>query len=376
MKPIAPTVFYGLCGEGLGHFSRAAFLVPALLDAGYRVELFTSGRVADLCESRFNGCRVHRVPGLRLRYRDNRLAVLGTILNCMGMAARGPLASLAVARRAALCRPIAGISDYEPVVAWTAFALGLPLIALDHQQIATECEVEFASQARRFPWLLRLSNRMTYLRPTLRIMTSFFPAPLRARRPSDRRRVIGPVLRPEVLQRQSTHGDHVVIYQTSRTLSWLVQILNALPGEKRVYGTGTSQSGQTEQPFSEAAFLDDLASCRFALVNGGHTTISEALHFGKPLLCLPILGQAEQEMNAHQVAKLGFGFTCRADKNTVPDFGLFLRQEAAMRQRIAGERLRCGNDDLLRLVLSHLSAWRAGTPESTGGSARTGRSDL
>lgn len=359
MGTATPTIFYGICGEGLGHYSRAAFLVPRLLDAGYCVELFTSGRVAGLCGERFRESRVHRIQGLRMRYRANTLDVPGTILSYASMAAWWPRALLTVTKRARLCRPVAAISDYEPVVAWAASALRIPLIALDHQQVATECEVESASSDALPGLLLRLSNRMTYVRPKLRVMTSFFPAQLRER--SGRRRtdrtVIGPILRPEVVQRCPTSGGHIVVYQTSRTLEWLDRILSALPGEKRVYGVGRKQSGQPERAFDEDAFLDDLASCRFAVVNGGHTTISEVLYFGKPVLCFPVRGQAEQEINAYHVAKMGFGRDYRIERGEVPDFRGFLRQEKTIRQAIARDGERCGNDDLMRVVLSRLTLW-------------------
>ena len=356
---MTPTVFYGICGEGLGHFSRAAFLVPRLLDAGYSVELFTSGRVASLCDERFRGCRLHHIHGLRMRYRDNALDVPRTILSYTSMAAWWPHALLCVTKRARVCRPVAAISDYEPVVAWVASALRIPLITLDHQQVATECEVEAASSNGLSSLLLRLSNRMTYLRPKLQIITSFFHAPLRERpqRQRTERMIIGPVLRPEVVRRCPTCGSHVVVYQTSHSLGWLDRILSALPGEKRVYGVGRKQSGQSERTFGEDAFLDDLASCRFALMNGGHTTITEALYFGKPVLCFPVRGQAEQEINAHYVAKMGFGKDYRVGKGEVPDFGDFLRQEETILQAIARGKERCGNDDLVRIVLSRLARW-------------------
>ncbi len=357
MSTTTPTVFYGICGEGLGHFARAELLVPQILDAGYSVEVFASGRVADLCDRQFCGCRVNRIGGLRMRYRNNTLDVPATILSYTRMVAWWPRALLCVKRRARICRPVAVISDYEPVVAWAAAALRIPLIALDHQQVATECDLGGAPPAGLSGRLLRLSNRMTYLRPKLRIVTSFFRAPLRKLRRRAERTVIGPVLRPEVVRRRASRGSHVLVYQTSRSLGWLDRILSALPGEKRVYGAGQEQSGQPERTYDEGAFLDDLASCRFALVNGGHTTISEALHFGKPVLCLPVQGQAEQELNAYYVARMGFGKDYRPGKGDVPDFGDFLSQEEAISETIARDRERCGNDDLLQVVLSQLTRW-------------------
>jgi uncharacterized protein (TIGR00661 family) len=357
MTSVPRTVLYGICGEGLGHFSRAAFLVPQLLEAGHEVEIFSSGRVADLCDARFPKCRTHRIGGLRMRYRHNRLSTAGTILSYSRMAVWWVPSLLRVRRRGRACRPIGAISDYEPVVAWAAAAMRVPLIALDHQQVATECELGSALPKGLPGKLLRMSNRMTYLRPRLRIITSFFPAPLLRGHRGAERKVIGPVLRPEVVSRSASRGTHVLVYQTSRSLGWLHRILAALPGEKRVYGAGETQSGHSERPFDEEAFIDDLASCRFAVVNGGHTTISEALHFGKPLICLPVRGQAEQELNARLVADTGVGLEYRPEKGEVPDFADFLRQEEAISATIARSARPCGNDDLLHTVLDRLTQW-------------------
>ena len=355
--PERGSIFYGICGEGLGHFFRAAFLVPRLIEEGYSVELFASGRVADLCEARFPECRVHRVSGLRMHYRANRLNVPRSVLSYAGMGLRGAWSSCRVRKLANDLKPVAVISDYEPVTAWTAFALGIPAIALDHQQIATECDADMTSSSRGTGLLLRQSNRMTYLKPRTRIIVSFFHPPLRRRRQHEDVQLIAPILRPELLRRTPSKGSHVVVYQTSRTFKGLDDVLSALPGEKRVYGAGPAQSGLPEEPFSESGFLDDLASCRFAIVNGGHTTISEALYYGKPVLCFPVLGQVEQEINASYVATLGFGMDYRPESGQVPSFSEFLDRESDIRETIARATPKCGNDELCRVVLDRLDRW-------------------
>jgi len=143
-------------------------------------------------------------------------------------------------------------------------------------------------------------------------------------------------------------------------------VLNALPGEKRVYGVGPAQSGHPEKPFSESAFLDDLASCRFAIVNGGHTTISEALYYEKPVLCFPVRGQVEQEINASYVAALGFGMDYRPVSGEVPDFAEFLDRESSIRETLASAPQKCGNDELCRVVLDRLDRWGRGRKAEIG----------
>lgn len=360
MRARPPGILYGICGEGLGHFARASFLIPALQQARYRVEICTSGRVVNHCRERFPDCPVRAVPGLRMAYSRNRVNVARTMVNYAGLGCRG----VGTVRRLVLDSsgdpPLAVISDYEPVVSWAAGILGVPLVALDHQQVATACKLERGAIRGHSGFLLRASNRMTYPRPDLRLMTSFFRAPLREGAASTAGMLVGPLLRVAVLDRRPRNGEHVVVYQTSRSLEWLDRILGSLPGEKRVYGAGPAQSGQGEKPFDEGAFLDDLASCRFAVVNAGHMTICEALHFGKPIICLPVLGQAEQEMNAHYVETLGVGCSYRPAPGDVPDFGDFLSREDALRETIETTREPCGNAELLSTVLGKLEAWAEG----------------
>lgn len=59
--------------------------------------------------------------------------------------------------------------------------------------------------------------------------------------------------------------------------------------------------------FSEAGFVEDLASARALVANGGFTTLGEAVYLHKPILSVPIKHHAEQILNAFYVEKLGYG---------------------------------------------------------------------
>ena len=60
-------------------------------------------------------------------------------------------------------------------------------------------------------------------------------------------------------------------------------------------------------------FLADLAGAAYAIANGGHNLISEALYYGKPLLCFPVGLFYEQLVNAHLLMRAGFGLWHTAD---------------------------------------------------------------
>lgn len=367
------TVLYGVCGEGFGHLSRAEFLVPRLLDAGYRVVLHSSGRVGRMLPELFPDCECRAIDGLRFRYRDNRLDVLASGLQHARIVLWWPGASLRYTRMMRRERPLAAISDYEPVIARCANYARVPSVAFDHQQVTTICDLRDDLAAHGFGLrAMRFFNAMVNGHPDLRVATSFFhPTARREGRRREPRLLVGPILREEALRRAPTEGDHIAVYQTSDSAGWLDAILARLPGKKRVYGASVAPSADVEpRPRSRDAFLDDLASCRFALVNGGHTGISEALHFGKPILCLPVRRQVEQEMNAAWVERLGFGRAFSSEPGSpLPDFAPFLDRLDEFRRNIAAKAIPCGNEEAARAILGFLAeqaAKRRGAPPVTG----------
>lgn len=357
-KQKGSTVFYGICGEGLGHYSRATVLIGELLAAGYRVEIFSSRRVGKLCREKFNNCQVHEVSGMQMHYENNTMHLPRTTWNNMKSIFHGPGAFSLIMKRARQCRLAGVISDYEPLTSITGNVLRVPVIAFDHQQVTTECRLEKNLVSSFSMGLLHFSNSTTYPWPSARVITSFFHPPWRKKRSGRERLLVGPILRPEVLTQEVECGDHVLVYQTSATMSSLQTVLDSLPGEKRVYGASSGITGHTLCSFNETDFIRDLATCRFAVVNGGYSTLSEALYFGKPVICFPVKNQAEQEINGHYIRHAGFGECYQIDdENDLPDFSAFLAKIERYREHIADNAIPCGNKKLVEYVLNRLDIW-------------------
>lgn len=362
--PTGPWVYYGVNGDGMGHASRALAVIPELLAAGYRVRVFSHGAALRRLQDAWPDTPCHAIPGLRFAYRQNGVDWLRTTARILALMPRGPGAWRLLRRLADADRPLAAVSDYEPVVAHAAARLRLPLVALDHQQFLTELRLDQAADASRARHLraVRLSNRMTYSRPALRVVSNFFAAPFAAPGDPAERLLVGPMLRDAERQARPSAGEHVLVYQTSVSMHWLGDILARLPGEKRVYGADLPAAPDiTLRPFDRDGFLHDLATCRFAVINGGYTTLCEALYLGKPLLCLPIRGQAEQEVNAHYVQALGMGRSFTPAPGERPDLAPFLASLDSCRDAIRRHLLPPGTDhavDSLRAFLARHAATR------------------
>jgi uncharacterized protein (TIGR00661 family) len=126
--------------------------------------------------------------------------------------------------------------------------------------------------------------------------------------------VFPPVVRRALKDFAPTQGEHGVLYLSDSTFQ---SLLPHLEGRKRkfvIYGLG-EQPPRANIEFkrtSTGTFLADLSSCCYVISNAGHNLISEALYFGKPVLCFPRDFEYEQFLNAHFLSENGFGAYCNA----------------------------------------------------------------
>ena len=300
-------VAYGVHGYGRGHAVRAQAVLPLLSDR-YEVLVLAGDEAADLLSGEF---RVHRLPTLRYVHdaANNRSAwltlrrnvpVLADAMAC-GPALRGVMGLLRT------FAPRVVISDSELFTHRAAWRLGIPRISFDHYGVLAACDVGLTGVDRLVCELESLAYRMLVNRPNRSIATAFFAAR------SLRRgvRIVPPVLREVVRRTQSADGSHLLVYLSNAHVHFTPAMRRALvelDEDVRVYGpAGAGREGRLEiKPLSVEGFVGDLASCRAVFATAGNQLISEAIHFGKPMLLLPEQS-LEQRLNARFVQQWGIG---------------------------------------------------------------------
>jgi uncharacterized protein (TIGR00661 family) len=143
------------------------------------------------------------------------------------------------------------------------------------------------------------------------LITTFFFPPTRKERTS----LYLPILRSSILDAidRATKGPHVLVYQSGTSHDALVDVLRDVDAPFRIYGlrrdldAPVTEDNLTFCPFSESAFVDDLASSRAVIAGGGFTLMGEAITLRKPMLAVPLGGQYEQVLNGKYLEKLGYG---------------------------------------------------------------------
>ena len=303
-------LLYGVVGEGMGHAMRSRVVLEHLVAEGHDVEVMASQRAVDYLARRFD--KVRRIHGLHIIYEENRVRRGKTLWTNV----RDGLAALPSQVRAYFelidrFEPGAVITDFESWTYLYARAHRLPLYSVDNMQVINRC---------RHPKDLLDVDRAGYevARAFVKakvpfcdhyFVTTFFDAP--ARKP--RTTLYPPILRPEILSARAERGGHLLVYQTAEGHGELARVLGRSGLECRIYGM---RRGITEEqlegklryrPFSETAFIEDLATARGVIAGGGFTLMSECVYLHKPLLANPVGGQFEQVLNALHLQKLGYG---------------------------------------------------------------------
>jgi len=213
------------------------------------------------------------------------------------------------------------VTDFDSFTPLVGALLRRPVISVDHQHILDR--FRHPESVKESVSLYRLARALvTAKTPRCEhyVVTSFFFPEARW----DSTSLVGPIVRREVELATPTEGDHVLVYQTTAGDPRLVPALQAVPRVRFVlYGMGrAAHLGNVElRAFDEARFVADLASARAVIANGGFTTLSEAIYFGKPVLSVPLRRQPEQELNAAWLERLGLGMrAARIDGETVARF--------------------------------------------------------
>ncbi len=292
------------------------------------------------------------IRGLAITYRDGTMARGRTVLD--------NLRSAPALVRADVALYEAEIRDFDPDVCLTDFdsfahlyakTHHKPVIAIDHQHVLDRCLHPRAVRGHLSPGFAATRAFVRAKMPGCDryVVPSFFFPAVRRR---DRRRtaLIPPILRDEVRLAVPSHGDEILVYQTSASHPRLLAALRALPAHRFVvYGMGErpAEGHLRFARFGEARFVADLASSRAVIANGGFTTVSEALFLGKPVLSIPVRGQHEQELNAAYLDVLGYG--ARLPEASPEGIARFLDRLDEHRDRLSAMPRRTGNEEVAAL---------------------------
>lgn len=319
-------ILYGVQATGNGHISRARAMAEVFREHAVEVTWLFSGRERNqLFDMAPFGSFLHR-RGLTFATRAGSVRYRRTLRQN----------NLPQFLRDVRELPLAGfelvVTDFEPVTAWAGRRAGIPTIGIGHQYAFGQ-DTPIAGGH----WLAR------------QIMDRFAPVdrPVGLHWHPYNSNVLPPIL--DLPEHSGDASDHVLVYLPFEDASAVSALLQRFPEFRfHLYGPGldAAEHGNVSlHPTSVQAFKRDLASCAGVICNSGFELISECLHWQKPVLTKPLMGQTEQLSNALALGQLGHAtVTARLDGQSL---------EPWLLQRPASPKLRFPD------VAGTLAAWLA-----------------
>lgn len=342
-------IAYGVHGHGRGHAMRALAVLPELTRR-HDVTVLAGG---DAYHALYPEYPVVRIPTVCYHYDkqgriSNYLTAKRNLPPILDAKLQGSTFEL-VADILRESKPDIVLTDSEVYTHSVAHRLGLPRITFDHFGLLAYCRHEVASLDRLRLWGNSLVYRWLFGEPDRAIVSGFFHAP--STRPGVR--VVGPVIREEVRQTPATRGEHLLVYLSKghhEFTSQIEQALMSLDCPVRVYGTPRRgmQGNLQFKPVANLPFIEDLASCRAIFATAGNQLCGEVIHFGKPMLVMPI-GCMEQRLNALHIERMGVGMQIRKGHVTADKVRHFLARETEFAQR-AREEARDGAREAIEAI--------------------------
>lgn len=322
-------ILYGVMGNTHGHIMRTRAITSYWKN--HEFHFVGGGKVPDA----FKDHSVLEVPVLRTVHKKQKVDVFSVMNQIAHRVAEIPKVTRQICQLIEQWQPDIAICDREFFLPLACKKMGLRCVSVNHSHVLLKCKYPVPS-SQFISWSLAMANDhllFNYIPESC--IVSFFHPPIKIKRA----RLFPPVIRTEVEPIQPSQGDHVLVYQTSPTFGALIEALRGLKRPVVVYGFRSEKSTEgniTFKPYDTLSILDDLASCAYAVVNGGHNLISEALYFGKPIMCFPIAVLFEQFINAFHIRELGYGDFSTSKHPTTDLFLQFEKKlpayEAAIRQ--------------------------------------------
>lgn len=297
-------VFYGVCGEGMGHAIRSGVLIEEL-SKKHDVYVFSSERAYTYLNDKFEN--VFEIGGFNTVYENNIVRTKKTFFKALKTNPTNLKEGYEVLyKKAKEIKPNIIISDFENYSSIVGNLLNIPLISVDNIHMVSQTNYEYPEHHTVDMFTAKAVTKAYILRPKRYILTSFFYPPLRH---PEKSAIYPPVLRKEMFKLKPEDGEHIFVYQTSSSSINLMEELKKVDEKFIVYGFNKEEfdDNLTYRVFNEDQIYEDMRTSKAMIVNGGFTTISEGIYLKKPIYSIPALKNFEQILNGFYVEKLGYG---------------------------------------------------------------------
>ena len=363
-----PRVVFLVNGLGMGNSTRCGSLVEALAEAGYVIDIVTSGNGVFYFKGRPDVAKLYEIEPLYYAKSHGKVSVLGTIL------ALGDLSRVWLENQRRVGRIL---DERRPALVFTDSEYSLlpvlrrriPCIALNNSDMVVELFARFHQKPLSILPQFLFVECLDFLFHSIvpdSVISPWIVPHISGRMGLKR---VRPIVRRACLKIAPPRPDVeciVIMLSGSAFGSNLDPGEAALPQRIHVIGRAGTDAGAVRYHGKVRDNLALLADGDVFVINGGFSAVSEAIALGRPSVVIPVENHSEQYINARIVEELGLGRMA-----TVEDWGAKLREVVGHyhehRERFVDLGISCrGAEDAVRYV-QRLAEDQREVPQGIGG---------
>jgi uncharacterized protein (TIGR00661 family) len=303
-KNFKKTIFYAVCGEGLGHATRSGVIIEQLLKK-YDVFVFSSDKAYKYLNNKFDN--VFEIGGFNTVYQDNTVKNRRTLYKAIKDTPSNLKENYAILyKKAREFKPNIIITDFENYSNILAKIINVPVLSVDNIHMITKTKIDYPKHSQREMLKSKGVIKSFLIRPKRYILTSFFYPEVKT---PEKAVIYPPIIRDEIRQLKAEYGDYIFVYQTSPTDKKIVSTLKQVNETFIIYGFNKDETDANliYREFNNDKIFADMKDCKAVITNGGVSLITEAIYLKKPIYSIPAKGNFEQLLNGFYVEKLGYG---------------------------------------------------------------------
>lgn len=294
-------ILYGINGEGLGHLNRSKIVIKELTDMGHTVFVASS-----------HGWSNFIINSIRFKYKNGKIRKMRLLWDWLSFPMRKNLKKIPKNNYDLV------ITDFEPVTARYARKHKINLVSIDNQHRFSTIDTSLPFMLLVYNILLSLVNKIFIGKTDDQIVTCFHPHYKNCGVVNEDRNVghQGPL--------SAVLMGATLVYLREEHIQDFVNNYN-VPTDRVTYifcdnpdnyknSLDYTLTGIIETRWSGLVFMKKgpdfkrlMKHCNNVITNAGNQTIGECIKNNIPITCIPIKGQAEQEINGYYLEKYNYG---------------------------------------------------------------------
>ncbi|MFA5745938.1 MAG: MJ1255/VC2487 family glycosyltransferase [archaeon] len=296
-------IIYALNSDGFGHVTRSIPIIDHLLKKGHKIQIITDESVANFLEKKYPNIKIDVVKQPVFVYSKEGVKLAKSFFGWFN--AKNAKNLTQTTKIIYNYKPDIIISDLERYTLWAGKMLEIPTIEIDNHATIFRGDVEFKAKDSGDFFQAKAVSKLVYPFANYYFGLCFY----RTNIVKKNTEVFDPIFMDEIKKFKSKDKGYILVYNRFMEKTNVTPVLKKIKTEKFiVFGYNQDKiDGNITFKKNEPNLFKYISECKAIITNGGHTLITEALYFKKPIYSIPMKHQFEQLTNAHYLDILGYG---------------------------------------------------------------------